>query len=142
MLTPNLVALRSSWNYKSKKLCGYIYMCVVFIQQAIIFECYFYFIHISNCSIHELHSVVLYRPWYLAGTGSHIAIIQNRIPSVLHAISLLVSSCSGHPCQFLQTIADDHHKALWAVDPRPHTSIGSMHGWAITVHRVFQILCI
>ena len=80
----------------------YIYICVcVFIQHAIIFECYFYFIHILNCYTHELQSVVQHRPWYPAGTGSHIAIIQNRILSILHAMSLLVSSCSGHQCQCL-----------------------------------------
>ena len=115
--------------------CVDIYRCF-YIQQAIIFECYVYFIHVSNCYIHELHSVVQHRPWYLAGTGSHIAIIQNRNLSVLHAMALLVSSCSDRPCHFSHIVLHDLGKALRAVDLLLHTSIGSMHGWAITVHRI------
>ena len=41
-------------------------MCV-FIQHAIIFGGYCYFIHILNCYIHEPQSVVQHTPWYLAG---------------------------------------------------------------------------
>ena len=77
-----------------------------------------------NGYIYELHSVVQHRPWYLAGTGSHIAIIQNRNLSM----ALLVSSCSDRPCHSSAINLHDLGKADGVVDLLLHTSSGSMHG--------------